>query len=173
MLSNFNSEKYQCCPILILKNTVKLKDHDVQERKSISITTVFVILMNKTRQHNRHGQTETSKKKDVRKYRNYKKYEEKRKNEGKTLKVRLKRLKQLLRETFDDSTTVAQLSCIIDMVFRDHSYRGHVTYMEVNQNLINAYGLKKIPSKSNLWNMANRFSNKIEQSRCAFGTSRQ
>ena len=78
--------------------------------------------------------------------------------------VRLKRLKELVRTAFKGASDeeIAALLCVLDMVFRNRSYRVHVSFMHTHKGMINCYGLESVPLKSNLWNMAKRLADKIE-----------
>ena len=101
----------------------------------------------------------------ARKYRNYSQYEKNRRGESKKIRARIKRIKKLIPSVWKDATDaeIALLLCVLDMVFHNHSYRIHVTYMELHQGTVNTYGLKKIPSKSTLGNMAKSLSGRMGQ----------
>ena len=77
--------------------------------------------------------------------RNYSAYEKKRRRgKGNKIVTRIKKLKEMipavLKGASKDETSA--LLCVLDMVFRNHSYRVHVTYMELHPGTVNAYGLK-------------------------------
>ncbi len=98
--------------------------------------------------------------------RNYAAYEKKRRGEGRRMVTRTKKLKRLIPAVWKDDVPkdeTAALLCVLDMVFRNHSYRVHVTYMELHPGTVNAYGLKRIPSKSSLHNMARTLSGRMGQ----------
>ncbi len=98
--------------------------------------------------------------------RNYSAYEKKRRRgEGNKIVTRIKKLKEMIPAVLEGASKdeTSALLCVLDMVFRNHSYRVHVTYMELHPGTVNAYGLKRIPSKSSLHNMAKALSGRIEQ----------
>ncbi len=97
--------------------------------------------------------------------RNYSAYEKKRRGEGNKIVTRIKKLKEMIPAVLEGASKdeTSALLCVLDMVFRNHSYRVHVTYMELHPGTVNAYGLKRIPSKSSLHNMAKALSGRIEQ----------
>ena len=92
--------------------------------------------------------------------RDYKKYEKKRKDEYERKRLRIKRLKDEILATWPEmpESEIARFLCIIDMVFRDHSLRGHVTYMREHPGSVNTYGINKVPSKSGLYTWVKHFS---------------
>ena len=84
-------------------------------------------------------------------YRDYKEYEKKRREEGDVKKLKIKKLQKIIHENFPDPEKwVAKATCLIDLNFHNHSYRGHVAYLKEHVGSVNMYGLKKIPSKSGL-----------------------
>ncbi len=89
-------------------------------------------------------------KQKIKKCRNYKKYERKRKGESRVKRVRIRQLKELIRDSLPNATetNVSRITCLVDMVYRDHSYRGHFEYMDDHSGSVNMYGLKKVYSKS-------------------------
>ena len=101
----------------------------------------------------------------ARQYRNYKAYEGRRRGESGKVTAGIQKLKKLIPVIWKDASKndIATLLCVLDMVFRNHSYRIHVTYMELHQGSVNMYGLKRVPSKSCLHDMAKRLSGRIEQ----------
>ena len=94
-------------------------------------------------------------KQKIRECRDYKTYERKRKEESRVKRVRIKQLSKLIRKTLPNATEtdVARMICLVDMIYRDHSYRQHVEYMEDHSGSVNMYGLKKVYSKSESGNV--------------------
>lgn len=89
-------------------------------------------------------------KQKIRECRDYKAYERKRRGESRVKRSRIKQLSKLIRETLPNATDtdVARLMCLVDMTYRNHSYRQHVEYMWDHSGSVNMYGLKKVYSKS-------------------------
>ncbi len=100
----------------------------------------------------------------IRGCRDYKMYERKRKEEGKVKRIRIKRLRNLIRDTFHDANEhgVARIACLVDMTSHSHSYRVHVAYMNEHSGSVNMYGLKKVPSKSGLHGWARDLAGRID-----------
>ena len=75
---------------------------------------------------------EEVRKQKIRECRDYKAYERKRKGESRVKRFRIKQLSKLIRETLPNATEtdVARMICLVDMTYRNHSYRQHVEYME-------------------------------------------
>ncbi|MDE0091471.1 MAG: hypothetical protein OXP12_09035 [Thaumarchaeota archaeon] len=60
-------------------------------------------------------------KQKIKKCRNYKKYERKRKGESRVKRVRIRQLKELIRDSLPNATetNVSRITCLVDMVCRD------------------------------------------------------
>ncbi len=96
--------------------------------------------------------------------RDYKEYEKKRREESRTKRLRIKKLKKLILASRPGMPEydAARFLCLVDMVFRDNSLRGHVTYMNDHPGTEYAYGLKKVPSKSGIHDWAMEFSGMMD-----------
>ena len=103
-------------------------------------------------------------KQEIKKCRNYRQYERKRKGEGKVKRIRLKQLEKLVRDTLPNATDedAARIICVVDMTYRNHSYRRHVEYMDEHSGSVGMYGLKRVPSKSGLHDWAGRLAGDME-----------
>jgi len=66
-------------------------------------------------------------KESIRECRDYKGYERKRKGEGRVKRARIKQLRKLIRGSLHDADEhdAARIICLVDMTFRNHSYRAH------------------------------------------------
>ena len=112
---------------------------------------------------------QTKNKKDARQskrrqWRNYRKYERYRREEAKKKKARINYLRKLIlaNDCTMTENEISQFLCILDMVFHNHSYRVHVTYMYEHSDYGDVYGLERIPSKSCLHDWAKRLSFDVE-----------
>ena len=77
----------------------------------------------KRRKHKKENKE--AKNKRNQQYRDYKEYEEKRREEANVKKLRLKKLQELILKIFPDAEKWApKIICLIDLNFRNHSYRG-------------------------------------------------
>ena len=103
-------------------------------------------------------------KRSIRECRDYKGYERKRREEGRVKGARIKSLRKLIRGALHDADEhdAARIVCLVDMTFRNHSYRVHVAYMNEHSGSVNMYGLKKVPSKSGLRDWAKRLAGMID-----------
>lgn len=103
-------------------------------------------------------------KKSIRECRDYKGYERRRKEEGRVKGARIKRLRKLIRGALHDADEhdAARIVCLVDMTFRNHSYRVHVVYMNEHAGSVNMYGLKKVPSKSGLHDWAKSLAGMVD-----------
>ena len=92
----------------------------------------------------------------IKKCRDNTKYEKKQKRESEVKRVRIKQIKQLIHDALShaDEYDVAKITCLIDMVFCNHSYRIHVTYMNEHSVCKHVRIKKKVLSKSGLYNWA-------------------
>ena len=89
----------------------------------------------------------------------YKEYEARRGGEGHTTRLRIKALAALLSEIYPSAAPgktrmIPYMVCLADREFRCHSYRQHVSYLQTHQGTLHMYGLKTVPSKSCLHNIA-------------------
>lgn len=102
-------------------------------------------------------------KESIKACRDYKGYEKKRKEEGMVKVARVKHLRKLIRGSLHDADEyeAARIVCLVDMTFRNHSYRVHVAYMNEHAGSVNMYGLKKVPSKSGLYDWAKKLAGRI------------
>ena len=97
--------------------------------------------------------------------RDYKAYGKKRREESGTKRPRIRKLRELILASrlgmpgYD----AARFLCLADMVFRDNSLRGHVSYMNDHPGTEYAYGLKKVPSKSGMHDWAREFSGMMDR----------
>ena len=83
-------------------------------------------------------------KEGIGKCRDYGGYERKRKGEGGVKRVRIKRLRQLIRDTLHDADEeAARIVCLAGMAFRNHPYGVHAAYMNEHTGSASMYGLKK------------------------------
>ena len=89
----------------------------------------------------------------------YKEYETRRRGEGHVTRLRIKALTSMLSEIYPSATPdktrmIPYMVCLADREFRCHSYRQHVSYLQTHQGTLHMYGLKTVPSKSCLQNVA-------------------
>ena len=89
----------------------------------------------------------------------YKEYETRRRGEGHVTRLRIKALTALLSEIYPSATPdkvrmIPYMVCLADREFRCHSYRQHVSYLQTHQGTLHMYGLKTVPSKSCLHQVA-------------------
>ena len=78
-------------------------------------------------------------------------------------RVRIKQLWKLIRDALHDADEeAARIVCLVDMTFRNHSYRVHAAYMNEHSGSVNMYGLKKVPSKSGLHGWARELAGRID-----------
>ena len=102
-------------------------------------------------------------KENVRKCRDYGGYKRKRKEEGWVKGARIKRLRQLIRDALHDASgEVAGIVRLEGMAFRNRPYGVHAAYVNEHAGPVNAYGLKKVPSKSGLRGRARELAGSID-----------
>ena len=103
----------------------------------------------KRRKHKKENKE--AKNKRNQQYRDYKEYEEKRREEANVKKLRLKKLQELILKIFPDAEKWApKIICLIDLNFRNHSYRGYAAYLKEHPGSAKMYGLTKLPAKSTM-----------------------
>jgi len=73
--------------------------------------------------------------------RDYGEYERKRKGESRVKRIRIGQLGGLIRESLPGATEtdVSRITCLVDMVYRNHSYRKHVEYMGDHSGSVRMY----------------------------------
>ena len=89
----------------------------------------------------------------------YREYETRIRGEGHVTRLRIKDITSLLSEIYPPATPdkvrmIPYAVCLADREFRCHSYRQHVSYLQTHQGTLRMYGLKTVPSKSCLHNIA-------------------